>query len=257
MAWPAPTVAVVFGYMTVLYVLALIRKDNSIADIAWGPGFVLVAGLHLWLPPTPSPRQGLMSALVLVWGARLALHIARRAKGRGEDFRYAAWRRQWGRWFVLRSYVHVFLLQGAFLLIIVLPLPIIHGSDPAAWTVLDAAGLILWALGFVLEAAADAQLARFRRDPKRSGRFLRTGLWRLSRHPNYFGEAVQWWGIFLIGASVPGGWRGIVSPVVITLLLRFVSGVPLLEKKHKGNPEFAAYAARTNAFIPWFRRRIR
>ncbi len=257
MAWPALTASVVLGYMTVLFVLALIRKDNSIADIAWGPGFVLVAVLHLLLPPAPTLRQGLMSMLVLLWGGRLALHIARRAKGRGEDFRYAAWRRQWGRWFVLRSYLQVFLLQGGFLLLIALPLPIVHAAPAAPWTGFDAAGTVLWGLGFAIEAASDAQLMRFRRSPARSGRFLQTGLWRLSRHPNYFGEAVQWWGIFLIGVSVPGGWRGVVSPIVITLLLRFVSGVPLLEKKHKGNPEFEAYAARTNAFVPWFPRRAR
>lgn len=257
MAWPALTAAAVVGYMTILFALALIRRDNSIADIAWGPGFVLVAGLHLLLPPAPSPRQVLMSVLVFLWGARLALHIARRAKGRGEDFRYAAWRRQWGRWFVLRSYLQVFLLQGAFLLLIALPLPIVHAAPAVPWTGLDAAGLALWAMGFGLEAAADAQLARFRRDPKRSGRFLQTGLWRLSRHPNYFGEAVQWWGLFLIAAAVPGGWRAVISPLAITVLLRFVSGVPMLEKKNKGNPEFEAYAARTNAFVPWFPRRAR
>jgi steroid 5-alpha reductase family enzyme len=238
--------------MTALFLVALARRDNSIVDIAWGPGFLLVAGLHLALPPAPTPRQILISALILVWAVRLALHIARRAKGRGEDFRYAAWRKAWGRWFLLRSYLQIFWLQGAFLLLVALPLPIVHAAPPAPWTALDAAGLALWAFGFALESAADAQLVRFRKNPERRSRFLTTGLWRWSRHPNYFGEAIQWWGLFLIAASVRGGWRAVISPLVITLLLRYVSGVPLLERKHKDNPEFQAYAARTNAFWPWF-----
>lgn len=170
----------------------------------------------------------------------------------GEDYRYAAWRKSWGHLFVLRSYLQVFLLQGAFLFLIALPLPILHAAPSTPWTALDAAGLALWIFGFACESAADAQLTRFRKSPPPRPRYLTTGLWGWSRHPNYFGEAIQWWGLFLIAAAAPGGWRAVVSPLVITLLLRFVSGVPLLERKHKDDPAFQAYAARTNAFWPWF-----
>jgi len=268
--------ASVLIYMTILFLIALAKKDNSIADIAWGPGFILLAVLGLVLRPSWTGRRLLVSALVFIWGLRLALHIFRRNRTRGEDFRYAAWRSRWGRRFVLRSYLQIFLLQGLFLLLIAAPLILLgrspstaagapglaRGSTSAAkarpltpWSALDGAGLCVWIVGFLFEAVGDAQLIRFKRRPENRGRIMTGGLWTYTRHPNYFGEALMWWGIFLVSLSVPGGWPGLIGPLTITLLLRFVSGVPLLEKKYAGRPDFSAYARATNAFFPWFPKR--
>lgn len=241
----------IWAYMTLLFLLAL--RDNSIADIGWGLGFILVAAMTLLRRPAPVPgRLVLASILVLVWGARLAVHILRRNRGRGEDFRYAAWRRDWGRSFLWRAYLQVFLLQGAFLVLIAAPILVIGQAPDTAWTWTDVLGLAVWAFGLSFEAVSDAQLARFKSRPENKGRIMQSGLWRYSRHPNYFGEAALWWGLFLLAWAVPGGAAAVIGPLVITLLLRFVSGVPLLERRYKGNPDFAAYARRTNAFLPWF-----
>ncbi len=245
--------ALVAIYMTVWFVLALVRKDNSIADIAWGLGFVLVAAVtflrraSLFLPL-------LVTSLVAAWGARLALHILLRNRKRGEDPRYAEWRRKWGRSFLWRSYFQVFLLQGLFLLVISSPVILVNTDRayPNAGRGLWLAGLILWCVGFVFEAVGDAQLARFKRDPGNRGKIMDKGLWRYSRHPNYFGESLMWWGIFLVALEVPYGWTTVVSPVLITFLLVRVSGIPMLEKKYAGNAEFQAYARRTSAFVPRF-----
>jgi len=243
--------AAVAAYMTALFVVALVRKDNSVADVGWGGGFIAVALLAFLSEPSWAFRRVLVVGLVVLWGLRLAGHIFLRNRARGEDFRYAAWRARWGKWFVLRSYVQVFLLQGAFLLAISTPVLLAlreTGGRPDAWA---GVGTAVWTFGFLFEAAADLQLARFKRKPENKGRIITTGLWKYSRHPNYFGEAVLWWGIFLIARPVPGGWFGLIGPLTITLLLRFVSGVPMLERKYRGRPDFEDYAGRTNAFVPW------
>ena len=250
-AWAACAVLVAV-YMTAWFALALARKDNSIADIAWGLGFVLVAVFTFF-------RRGslflplLVTALVAAWGARLALHILVRNKRRGEDPRYAAWRAKWGRSFVWRSYLQVFLLQGFFLLVISSPVVLVNTDRSYPYDETDlqlAAGLLVWCVGFFFEAVGDAQLARFKRDSANKGKIMDRGLWRFTRHPNYFGESLMWWGIFLLALEVPYGWTTVVSPALLTFLLVRVSGVPMLERRYAGNAEFQAYARRTNAFVP-------
>jgi steroid 5-alpha reductase family enzyme len=240
----------VFIYMTAVFVAALLARDNSIVDIAWGLGFILVAWLTLLIGNGSGPRRFLVTTLVTIWGLRLAVHIFVRKRGRGEDFRYAKWRRDWGRWFVPRSYFQIFMLQGIFLLIISYGVVLVNSSVARGLRALDLAGAAVWAAGFLFEAVGDAQLERFKKRPENSGRIMTTGLWRFTRHPNYFGEAAMWWGIFLIGVSVPAGWTGVVSPIMITFLLLRVSGVTMLEKKYEGNSAFAEYARRTSAFFP-------
>jgi len=240
----------VFIYMTAVFAAALLFRDNSIADIAWGPGFILVGWFSFVIGEAFGARQILVTALVTIWGLRLAVHIFRRNQGRGEDFRYAKWRRDWGRWFVPRSYLQVFMLQGIFLLVISWSVLLVNASAPRALGALDLAGTAVWAAGFLFEAVGDAQLERFKKKPENKGKIMIAGLWRYTRHPNYFGEAVMWWGILLIAASAPSGWTGVVSPLLITFLLLRVSGVTMLEKKYAGNREFAAYARRTSAFFP-------
>jgi steroid 5-alpha reductase family enzyme len=245
-------VLAVFLYMTAVFLIALLRKDNSLVDIAWGPGFVIVALLTLFLETGIEARHVLICGLVLVWGIRLALHIYLRNRGRGEDPRYAKWRRDWGKWLVPRSFLQIFMLQGVFLILIALPIILVNGSTEAGLNLLDAVGVGLWLAGFFFEAVGDFQLSRFKKNPDNRGRIMTEGLWKFTRHPNYFGEAAIWWGIFFIALSVRNGCAAVISPLTITFLLLKVSGVAMLEKRYAGNSEFAAYARRTSAFFPWF-----
>lgn len=238
-------------YQTALFAVALLRKDNSVADIGWGVGFLGLWAVTFFLEPGMTPLQLLAGGLVAVWGLRLSGHVYLRNRGRGEDFRYARWRRDWGRTFVLRSYVQVFLLQGFFMLLVATPVILINRAPSGAIGGPALAGAVVWIIGFVFESVGDGQLRRFKNDPSNRGRIMNRGLWRYTRHPNYFGESLMWWGLFVAGLSITGGWAGLVSPLVLTLLLTRVSGIPLLEKKKRGNPEFEEYARRTSAFVPW------
>jgi steroid 5-alpha reductase family enzyme len=240
----------VFVYMASWFIAALLRRRNDIVDIAWGPGFLVVTLVALASQRPPSARLILIAALVALWALRLALHIASRNRGKSEDFRYAAWRREWGKWFYVRTFLQVFMLQGVFMLAISAAIVVVgaDGGGPLGW--LDALGVGVWLLGFVFEAVGDRQLAAFIRDPANKGRLIESGLWRYTRHPNYFGEATQWWGIWLIALSVPFGWIAAISPLTITWTLLFVSGIPMLEKKFEGRPDWEAYKARTSAFLP-------
>jgi len=245
----------VFVYMIAIFVISLKKKDSSIVDIAWGIGFILVAVLTFFLKKGIETRHILVTVLILIWGTRLATHIAVRNKGKGEDFRYAQWRKDWGRWFVLRSFFQVFMLQGIFLLIIAYPIMLVNHSTQAGISFVDIVATILWIVGFFFEALGDYQLLRFKRKPESKGKIMKQGLWYYTRHPNYFGETVIWWGIFLVAISVKYGWTAIVSPLLITFLLLRVSGVTMLEKKYVGNKDFEEYAERTSAFFPWFPKR--
>lgn len=242
--------AAVFVYMTAVFLAALLRKDNSIVDIAWGPGFLLVALVTILQGPGIVVRQGLACGLVSIWGLRLAAHIYSRNRGRSEDFRYAKWRREWGRSFILRSYFQIFMLQGIFMLLISSPLILLNRSSERGLKPLDALGAGVWLVGFLFEAVGDHQLKIFKSKPENKGRIMTSGLWRYTRHPNYFGEAAMWWGVWLVSLSVDSGCAGIISPLSITFLLLRVSGVTMLERKYAGNPEFASYARRTSSFFP-------
>ena len=240
-----------WAYMTAWFVVAVLRRDNSLADVAWGGGFVLLALLSLALAAEPTSRAVLVTALVGLWGLRLALHIAMRKRGQGEDFRYAAWRRNWGRHWVWRSYLQVFLLQGVLLYVVALAVIRVNLTTGPALGWLDLVGVLVWIVGFVFEAVGDWQLIRFTRDEANRGTVMDRGLWRWSRHPNYFGEAVQWWGIWLLAVAVPGQWWTVVSPLLITWLLLKVSGVPMLEQAlEKRVAGYREYQRRTSVFVP-------
>lgn len=237
-----------FMYMSVWFVIAVATKRNDVADIAWGLGFVLMSWMGFAFSDF-SLRSIIVSTLVTIWGLRLSWHIARRNLKKSEDHRYAVWRQEW-KYFYLRSYVQIFLLQGLFLYVIVLPVTFIHASAPASLGVLDAVGIVLWCIGFFFESVGDHQLKNFLKDPANKGKIMDQGLWAYSRHPNYFGEVVQWWGIFLVALAVPYGYITIVSPLLITVLIVYVSGIPMLEKKYAGRPDFEAYKKRTSMFVP-------
>lgn len=243
-----------WGYMTLWFVISLIKKRNDVADIAWGLGFVLLAWTSFFLSGVWETRGLLVSILVSVWGLRLAWHIHTRNRGKAEDYRYMAWRREWGKWFYPRSYLQVYLLQGALLFIIALPVLMINRSAGGALGFLGGIGVCVWLFGFLFESVGDAELARFVKDPLNRGKIMQSGLWKYTRHPNYFGEVVQWWGIWLVVLGIKGGWFGMIGPLTITFLISKVSGIPMLEKKLAENPAFGDYKRRTSALLPWFPR---
>ena len=243
---------IVFAYVNVIHLIALVKKDNGIMDAAWGPGFVLLAWSGLLATGGAEPRRLLLAALVTLWGARLCAHILLRNAGRGEDFRYRNWRETWGRWFYVRSYLQIFMLQGFFMLVVALPISVVNARSGGALGWLDALGCGVWLTGFLFEAVGDYQLLRFMKNPANKGRVMRYGVWRYTRHPNYFGEATLWWGCFLIAASAPGGLWALASPLTIGWLLLCVSGIPMLEAKYAGRPDYQAYQRATSAFFPWF-----
>ncbi len=246
----------VFLYMSTFFVIAVAREDNSLADVAWGGGFVLLAFLSFFLAPGfAEARQVLVTGLVTMWGLRLAIYIHYRNLGRGEDYRYAKWRKEWGRHFLLRSFFQVFMLQGALMLLISFSVIFINLNPSRGLTLLDGFGLLIWVTGFTFESVGDLQLYRFKKNPDNKGKVMKYGLWKYTRHPNYFGESTMWWGIFVMCLSLSGGISAVVSPVTITFLLLRVSGIPMLEKKLiKSQPGYRWYMERTSPFIPWFPR---
>jgi len=247
----ASAAALVTAGAVVLWWRSLGLRDASIIDAWWGPGFGIVALVGLLCGGGASPRRVLIALLVAVWGIRLGVHIARRNRGRGEDPRYAAMRARHGERFGRISLATVFLLQAGILMIVSTPLlAAAVAPEPRTLGALDLLGAAVWLVGFLFEAIGDAQLERFRADPANRGRVLDRGLWRYSRHPNYFGDATLWWGIFLVAAATDAWWSAI-GPLVMTVLLRRVSGVTLLEKGLRvSRPDYAEYVARTSPFLP-------
>ncbi len=237
-----------FVYMNIWFLLAVVLKRNDVADIAWGLGFVLMSWAA-FLFSELSARSLLVNVLVTIWGTRLAWHIARRNLRKSEDSRYAVWRASW-KHFYLRSYLQIFMLQGFFLYIILFPALFIHASTTQNLQAIDVVGTVVWIIGFFFESVADRQLRDFLRDPANKGTIMDCGLWAYSRHPNYFGEVVQWWGIFLIALTLPHGYVTVVGPLLLTFLILFVSGIPMLEKKYAGRSDFEAYKKRTSVFFP-------
>jgi steroid 5-alpha reductase family enzyme len=244
---------VIFIYMTLIFVLAQLLKDNSIVDIYWGLGFILVAGYSLLSGPSFNLHKILMNLAVTIWGLRLSIHILLRAVRRGgEDFRYKAWRDTWKN-FRLRSFLQIFMLQGLFMLIIALPVYYVNYKLPVELAPVNYLGIILFITGFIFEALGDFQLKVFIKKPENKGKLMSTGLWSITRHPNYFGESLIWWGISMFALNYRYGWITLLSPIFLTLLLRFVSGVPMLESKYKGRPDWEEYKKKTAAFVPFLK----
>jgi len=240
---------IILGYVSLWFFIACYKKRNDVADIAWGIGYIFIC-LYLFIKTDRWPVLLLLYSLVFVWGLRLSVHIYNRNKNKKEDFRYQAWRQEWGKNFFWRSYLQVFILQGFILLIIISPVIHAAASSPMNWNVFTWVGLCCWLIGFYFQATADQQLSVFMRQRKKQGEIMQTGLWKYSRHPNYFGEILMWWGVFIITLPLADSVYFIISPVSITLLLVFVSGIPLLEKKYTGNAAFESYKKRTSRLIP-------
>ena len=246
------SVIAVFVFMTAAFLVSLIRKRNDIADTAWGLGFILVAFVTFFAQGQYFEKQFVVTALVTIWGLRLATHIYLRNRGKKEDHRYEDMKKKWKGNFYIQSYLNVFLSQGFLLILISIPVIFVNSSAGPGFSFLDWLGIVVWIKGFFFESIGDYQLSQFIKNPANHGHVMQSGLWKYTRHPNYYGEVLQWGGIFLIALSVVGGFWTIVGPLVITILITKVSGVPLLEKKYAGRPEWEAYKKRTSVFIPWF-----
>jgi steroid 5-alpha reductase family enzyme len=253
----ALNLALVVTGMTVLWIVSVRIRDVSIVDIAWGAAGSAMALTTFFLAGGALPRRILLTAMTVLWGVRLALHIGGRKRGNGEDFRYAAMRAEHGEAFPRRSLFTVFLLQALLIWAIAMPVQVGQfAPEPPGLTFLDFLGAAVWILGFAFEAVADRQLRAFLADSANQGKVMDRGLWRYSRHPNYFGDSLIWWGIFLVAAATPWGWATFFSPVLMTFFLMKVSGVPLLEaalaQRRRGYRE---YMERTSPFVPWPPRR--
>jgi steroid 5-alpha reductase family enzyme len=254
------TLGVLAVYMTAGWLLSLARKDASVVDPLWGTGFVVAAVSYLMLLDGHRARQVLALVMVAVWGLRLSIYLLWRNRGRGEDPRYTAMRNKRPGSFWWYSYLQVFLLQALLLWLVAAPIAgamdapgsgAVAGQSGGSLVALDYVGLAVWLFGLAWEVAGDTQLALFKRNPANKGKVMQTGVWRYTRHPNYFGEVVLWWGVWLVAAAAHGYWSA-YGPVLITLLLLRVSGVTLLEKGLKeSKPGYAEYVARTSPFIPW------
>ncbi|MCB0621071.1 MAG: DUF1295 domain-containing protein [Saprospiraceae bacterium] len=253
------TAALILCYMLLWWVIAMVVKDNGLADVAWGLGFVLIAWWEVFR--VASDLVFVLAILVSCWGLRLSAYIALRNRRKGkEDWRYAAWREQWGKQAWWRSLAQVFLLQGLLLWLISAPLlvaawcpacPLETGwwTFPAVWI-----GFLLWLWGWIWESVADWQLYRFKSRSGVQGRIYTGGLWKYSRHPNYFGELLCWWGIWICSLPAGGWWVSLLSPLLISWLLLRVSGVPMLESRYETDETYRRYRQSTPAVFPDFRK---
>jgi steroid 5-alpha reductase family enzyme len=243
-----------FFTMTIFFIVAQLKKDNSIVDIGWGIGLIQIALYTMYKNPSAGLLQYCVTILVLLWGLRLSSHITLRHSRIGEDQRYASWRTRWQQkgmpYFYLRGFAQIFMLQGFVMVVVGLPVIAINSSLHSSLCLPELCGLGLWIIGFFFEAVADYQLAMFKKEHGTDGHILSSGLWHYSRHPNYFGESLMWWGMWLLSIHTGFAIITLASPVTITLLLLYVSGIPLAEKSLASNPNFQKYKSHTSSFIP-------
>ena len=249
----AANAAVILITMLALWGLSIVRRDVSLVDIAWGPAFALVAWTTFLLAGEPRHWSGwLLPLLTTLWGTRLGLYLLWRKWGEGEDPRYGAMREARGNAFWWKSLYVVFLLQGAVLWVISLPLQVGIPQPTGGGSSWQVAGLAVWLVGFLFESLGDWQLAHFKSDPANRGKVMDRGLWRYTRHPNYFGDFCVWWGLGLIAVGRGAAVWTLVGPLVMSWLLLRISGVTLLEKSlQTSKPGYAEYVRRTSPFVPW------
>lgn len=245
---------VIMSMMTVLWIVSIAIKNVSIVDLFWGFGFVLSAGFYFLNTDGLDARKNILLILVAIWGLRLSIYLAIRNIGKGEDFRYREFRKNYGEtryWWI--SFFQTFLLQGILMWLISAPLlgAQFTGAENNLG-ILDFAGILIWIIGFSFEAGGDYQLAKFKADPANKGMVLSTGFWKYTRHPNYFGDSAVWWGYGLICISA-GSYVPVIGSILMTGLIIKISGVALLEKSLKDTkPRYREYIEKTSAFIPWF-----
>ncbi|HET9174254.1 MAG TPA: DUF1295 domain-containing protein [Candidatus Saccharimonadales bacterium] len=235
--------------MSTAFVVARQRKRLDTVDTAWGLAYIVPASLALGFQLQASTI--VIGIAVYIWAIRLATHILERNRHRSDDPRYQELSKKWGGNFWLRAYVSIFFTQAVLVWLVSIPVVMATNTPLRHGTVLVVLGALVWVSGFLVEAVADRQLRIFLQDKRHHGHTLQTGLWRYSRHPNYFGELTQWYGIALIAASVRFGWVGFIGPVLLTILIVFVSGLPPIERRRQRDAEYQTYKRRTSALIPW------
>lgn len=244
----------VIALMFLAWLFSLVQRDASVVDVAWGLGVVLVAWLSFALADGAQSRKALMVALTTIWGLRLSGYLASRITREGEDFRYQEMRRRYGERFPLISLVAVFAFQGFGLWTVSLPVQAAQvPNSPSALTGLDLAGVALWAVGMFFEIVGDLQLSRFRADPRNRGKVLDGGLWRYTRHPNYFGDFCVWWGLYALALATREAWWSVVGPLVMSFILLRLSGLPVMERHLRRREGYEDYVRRTSAFFPFVR----
>jgi steroid 5-alpha reductase family enzyme len=243
-------------YFTLFFNISTIKKNYGLIDIAWGLGFVVIVWFHYFNSSiTMTVFHQVLTGLVTIWGLRLTYHLTVRNWNKPEDFRYTNMRQNMKHFFHIQAYFKFFMLQMVFMLIISMPFHIFYYhmafSTPFNWMVLIIA-LIIYAIGFYFESAGDAQLKAFKQNPNNKGHIMTKGVWSWTRHPNHFGDFMVWWGFFILTLTSTNAWilLTIIGPLFMSFLLRYVSGVPLLEKKYKDNEAYQNYAKTTPIFIP-------
>ena len=248
---------VIMSAMSILWVISIILKNVSIVDLFWGFGFVITSTFYFLCTNGNENRKLLILILVACWGLRLSVYLSWRNRGKGEDFRYVQFRQKYGEnryWWI--SFFQVFLLQGILMWLISAPLlaaQFYGGNNSLGF--MDFLGILLWGTGMLFESGGDIQLARFKAIPENKGKVLDRGFWRYTRHPNYFGDSVVWWGFGLICLSA-GSYLPLLGSLLMTVLIIKVSGVALLEKSLKtAKPEYKEYIRKTSSFLPWFPRK--
>ncbi|MDA3932397.1 MAG: DUF1295 domain-containing protein [Tenericutes bacterium] len=251
-----PAFLLILGYFFIFFIIATIIKNNSIVDIGWGLGFVIVAWTLFFIGDiyVNTIEKLIVNIMVSFWGLRLFYHILKRNAFQEEDFRYKKWREEWGKWVVPRAFLQIFMLQGFFMYIVGIGVFYINmiGTEINIILWLFIIGIVVWLIGYMFEVIGDKQLRDFISRKNKDKKLMTEGLWKYTRHPNYFGEAVLWWGVFVSVLAFNAPIIFVISPITITYLLRFVSGVPMLEKKMSQREGWDAYASKTNVFIPWF-----
>lgn len=245
------TAFIVFLSFVAVFFVGKSKKKHDLLDVLWGSAFMLAAGVSYFISDKQSSLGLLMTVLVFIWGLRLTLFLAKRNIKSKEDFRYENYRNQYtGKNFDLYFFFRMYFIQYVFCLIVVFPVVYLNLKGGEGLNTITYLGMLVWVIGFVFESLGDWQLYKFKANPANKGQLMTQGLWAYTRHPNYFGEATQWWGIYIMALTDFSNWWLFFSPLVITLLVRYVSGVPLLENKYQNRPDWQAYKQRTSVFIP-------
>ncbi len=247
------TAFVLWIFFTFAFIVGQIKQNNGLQDVFWGLGFVLAANYSYFTAGHDSINGLIITILVTIWGLRLSYHLFKRNWNASEDRRYVDMREGWlekGKNIYLTAYINVYMFQMLLLFVIAQPILLVNTRPSGGLNFLSYLGILVWIIGYYFQVLGDLQLKNFLKKPENKGKLLTTGLWAYTRHPNYFGEASMWWGIFLISLVEPISLLGIIGPATITYLLLFVSGVPLLEKKYDGRPDFELYKKKTSKFIP-------
>lgn len=250
-------------YLIIAFIVGTIKKNNGLMDVFYGPGYFVLGLssliLNLIFTNEVYIRQTIVTILVFIWATRLATYVFIRNRGKPEDYRYQAMRRRWKTKTILKSFFRVYFFQGIVIFIVCFPVWFVNiSSNPSIESFLDFFGItlwlgaIIWLVGFLFETIGDYTLYKFLQKPENKGEVMDRGVWKLSQHPNYFGEVTQWWGIYIIALATPFGFITILGPIFITYMIIKVSGIRLLNWRYRADDKYAEYKKRTSIFFPWF-----